>query len=160
MNTIVRAIRRDDAKSVVRMWSEFARYLRELGDTDDQKLGTENFLRDGFGDDPAFLGFIAEQESRPVGYLLYHFGHDVDQATRIVHIVDLWVDPAARRAGVARRLMTAAAERGQAKGATQMIWSVFKPNELAAEFYKSLGARFLDQLKFMHLPVSALASRR
>jgi ribosomal protein S18 acetylase RimI-like enzyme len=152
----VRPATRDDAQSVARMWNDFARYLRDLGDTDEQNFSIEKYLRDGFGDDPAFSGFIAERDSNPVGYLLYHFGYDVDQATRVVHIVDLWVDPGARRGGVARALMCAAAERGRAKGATEMIWSVFAPNKLAADFYERLGARFHEELRFMHMPVGAL----
>ena len=101
----IRTITAADAEPVVRMWSDFARYLRELGDTDEQNFGVEPFLRDGFGPDPAFSGIIAERDGGAVGYLLYHFGYDSDQAMRVVYIVDLWVDPAARRGGVGRALM-------------------------------------------------------
>ena len=98
------------------MWANFARYLRELGDTDEQGMTSRAFLRDGFGPDPAFSGIIAERDGGAVGYLLYHFGYDSDQAMRILHIVDLWVDPAARRGGVGRALMGEAAARCRAKG--------------------------------------------
>jgi ribosomal protein S18 acetylase RimI-like enzyme len=156
MTVTIRAITSGDAEAVVGMWRAFSRYLRELGDSDEQNFSVERYLRDGFGADPAFSGFIAEQGAAPAGYLLYHFGYDVDQATRVVHIVDLWVDPGARRAGIGRRLMAAAAERARAKGATAMIWSVFAPNKLAADFYQRLGARFYGELRFMHMPVGSL----
>lgn len=122
-----------------------------------QNFNAEKFLDAGFGPDPAFFGFIAESGGAPVSYLLYHFGYDVDLATRVIHIVDLWVDPAARRAGVGRRLMGAVAERARAKGASQMIWSVFAPNQLAVKFYERLGAVFYEELRFMHRPVRHLA---
>ncbi len=156
MGIVVRPATRDDARSIARMWRDFAGYLRELGDTDNQSFSEDVFLRDGFGPDPAFFGFIAERHGNAVGYLLYHFGYDVDQATRVVHVVDLWVDPRARRAGIGRALMNAAAERGHAKGATEMFWSVFGPNKLAADFYERLGARFHQELRFMHMPVATL----
>jgi ribosomal protein S18 acetylase RimI-like enzyme len=152
----IRTITGADAESVARMWSDFARYLRQLGDTDDQVFGVEAFLRDGFGPDPAFTGIIAERDGAPVGYLLYHFGYDTDQAMRVVHIVDLWVDPTARRGGVGRALMGEAAARCRAKGGGALIWSVFAPNKLAAAFYEGLGARFYEALKFMHIAAADL----
>jgi GNAT superfamily N-acetyltransferase len=138
------------------MWSDFSRYLRELGDTDDQNFGIEVFLRDGFGLDPAFSGIIAETDGAAVGYLLYHFGYDVDQGARVMYIVDLWVDPAERRGGIGRALMGEAAARCLAKGGIELIWTVFAPNRLAVDFYARLGGQFYESLKFMHLPAAGL----
>jgi len=152
----IRAITPADAASITRMWSEFSRYLRELGDTDEQAFGTEVFLRDGFGPDPAFLGIIAERGDTPVGYLLYHFGYDVDRGARVMYIVDLWVVPSARRGGAGRALMSAAAARCRARGGIDMIWSIFTPNKLAIEFYRRLGAEFFKDLAFMHIPADRL----
>lgn len=149
----IRTITAGDAEAVVRMWSDFARYLRELGDSDEQNFGVEAYLRDGFGPDPAFTGMIAERGGAPVGYLLYHFGYDSDQAMRFLYIVDLWVDPAARRGGVGRALMSEAAARCRAKGGRALFWSVFAPNKLAVAFYEKLGGQFYTDLKFMHLVV-------
>ena len=147
----LRTVTAADAESVVRMWSEFARYLRELGDSDEQNFGVEAFLRDGFGPDPAFSGIIAERGNTAVGYLLYHFGYDTDQAMRVMHVVDLWVDPAARRGGIGRALMREAAARCRARGGRALIWSVFAPNRTAVAFYTRLGGRFYTDLKFMHI---------
>lgn len=147
----IRTITAADAEPVARMWSDFARYLRQLGDTDDQAFGVEAFLRDGFGPDPAFSGLIAERDGGAVGYLLYNFGYDVDRGARVMHIVDLWVDPAARRGGIGRALMREAAARCRARGGIELIWAVFAPNKLAADFYARLGGEFYTALKFMHI---------
>lgn len=152
----IRTITPADADAIVRMWSDFSRYLRELGDTDDQGFGIEAFLRDGFGPDPAFSGIIAERRGAAAGYLLYHFGYDVDRATRVMFVIDLWVDTTARRGGVGRALMREAAARCRAGGGTDLIWTVFKPNKLAIAFYESLGAEFFDTLSFMHIAAGRL----
>jgi len=152
----IRTITAADAEPIVRMWSDFSRYLRALGDTDAHAFGTAAFLRDGFGPDPAFSGIIAERDGTAVGYLLYHFGYDVDQGARVMYIVDLWVDPAARRGGIGRALMREAAGRCRARGGIELIWAVFAPNKLAVAFYEGLGSRFYKSMKFMHLPASAL----
>ena len=151
----IRTITAADAEAVVRLWSDFARYLRELGDTDEQNFGVEAFLRDGFGPDPAFSGIIAERDDRAIGYLLYHFGYDSDQAMRLMYIVDLWVDPSARRGGVGRALMREAAARCRAKGGRELSWAIFTPNKLSVAFYERLGARFYTT-KFMHIAAADL----
>jgi ribosomal protein S18 acetylase RimI-like enzyme len=152
----LRAITAADAEAVVRMWSEFARYLRQLGDTDTQGFGIEAFLRDGFGPDPAFSGIIAERGGDAVGYLLYHFGYDVDQGARVMYVADLWVDPAARRGGVGRALMREAAARCRAKGGLGLTWAVFAANKLAADFYARLGGELYTTLNFMHISAGDL----
>jgi ribosomal protein S18 acetylase RimI-like enzyme len=153
---IIRDIAPEDAAPLCRMWQGFARYLRDLGDAGEQNFGIEAFLRDGFGPDPAFSGILAEAGGAPCGYLLYHFGYDVDQAARIMFVIDLWVDPPARRHGIGRALMREAAARCRAGGGREIIWSVFAPNRLAIDFYRRLGAKRFDCLEFMHLPASAL----
>jgi ribosomal protein S18 acetylase RimI-like enzyme len=152
----IRDITPEDAEPLARMWKDFGRYLRDLGDTDEQNFGVDAILRDGFGPDPAFSGIIAEREGRPCGYLLYHFGYDVDRAMRLMFVIDLWVDTAARRHGIGRALMREAAARCRARGAHELLWAVFAPNRLAIDFYQRLGAEFLKSLKFMHLSAAAL----
>jgi ribosomal protein S18 acetylase RimI-like enzyme len=146
----------EDAEAIAGMWAAFARYLRGLGDTDEQDFGVAALLRDGFGPDPAFSGLVAERSQTTVGYLLYHFGYDVDRAVRVLYVVDLWVDPPARRGGAGRALMREAAARCRARGGRELIWAVFMPNRLALDFYERLGARFFADLRFMHLPAAAL----
>jgi len=152
----IRDIVREDAEAIDRMWSDFARYLRDLGDTDEQNYNKDVFLRDGFGPDPAFAGIIAERDGAPVGYLLYHFGYDVDRAMRIMFVIDLWVDISARRHGIGRALMGEAAARCRARGGAKLLWAVFTPNRLAIDFYERLGAEFLKDLKFMQISASDL----
>lgn len=152
----IRAATADDAEALVAMWRRFAAYLRSLGDDDEQNMTAEIFRRDGFGDSPAFSSLIAEWNGRPVGYAVYHLGYDMDRACRLMFLADLWVDPEARRHGVGRALMRAAADIGRSKGVVDIVWSVFEKNRLAMKFYRRLGGRELDQLRFMHMPVDRL----
>jgi ribosomal protein S18 acetylase RimI-like enzyme len=154
MSTTVRSLTAADADAYLRMWGDFAAYLRGLGDTDEQGMTREKFLHDGFGPDPAFAGFIAELDREPAGYLLYHFGYQVDRAIRVLHVIDLWVDPAARRRGLGRALMSAAAQCARAKGAPEMVWEVFAPNRMAARFYERLGAGYVRGLDCMRIAVA------
>jgi ribosomal protein S18 acetylase RimI-like enzyme len=145
-----------DAPAIGTLASQFASYLRSLGDSTDFKLTTEAYLRDGFGSRPAFEGLVAEKHGCVLGYLLYHFGYDSDGAFRNLHIVDLYVDAKARKHGVGKGLMTAAAAIGRRSGAQELIWSVYHANDLAAAFYEKLGAKKITDLFFMKLHADVL----
>jgi ribosomal protein S18 acetylase RimI-like enzyme len=156
MALAVRAALMSDAPAIGTLAKQFADYLRGLGDETEFKLTAESFLRDGFGRRPAFEGFVVEERGLVVGYLLYHFGYDSDGAFRNVHIVDLYVEAHARKKGAGRALMMAAAAVAREAGAQEMIWSIYRANDLAVAFYERLGARKITELFFMKLPADAL----
>ena len=156
MTLNIRAASADDAEAVGRLAEQFADYLRSLGDTTDFKLNAQTYLRDGFGTNPAFSGLVAEQEGNIVGYLLYHFGYDSDSAVRILHVVDLYVNENVRRLGIGRALMSAAAKLSRDAGGTELFWSVYVHNKVAASFYERLGSRYTKDLLFMMIRSDAL----
>jgi len=156
MTVEIRAALASDAPAIGSLANQFASYLRSLGDPTDFKLTAEAYLRDGFGLRPAFEGLVAEEHGCVIGYLLYHFGYDSDGTFRNLHIVDLYVDARARRQGIGRGLMMAAAAVGRKSGAREMIWSVYHANDLAAAFYEKLGAQKIRDLFFMRLTSDAL----
>ncbi len=145
----IRAVRFEDAEAIGAMMAEFAAYLRSLGDDALLEADADMVRRYGFGSNAAFTGLIAEVRDEPVGYLLYHFGFDADRACRIIHVIDLYVRESARRHGVARGLMERA--RGICRDADGggLVWSVYKPNKLAAGFYERLGATWIRDLDLM-----------
>ena len=87
------------------MTKEFGAYLISLGDTWAENFSEARFIEDGFGADPAFGGFIAEEAGQPLGYLLHTPTYDSDLACRVLFVIDLWVRPWTRRLGVGRKLM-------------------------------------------------------
>jgi ribosomal protein S18 acetylase RimI-like enzyme len=156
MGLTVRSTLATDAPAVGSLAKQFASYLHTLGDQTDYKLTAEAYLRDGFGLRPAFKGLVAEEDDKVIGYLLYHFGYDSDGAFSNLHIVDLYVDSKARKKGVGKALMTAAAGIARQAGAKEIIWSVYHLNDLATKFYERLGAQRITEVFFMKLPADAL----
>jgi GNAT superfamily N-acetyltransferase len=142
-----------DAKAVGALALEFQSYLRSLGDQTEFAWGAAEFLRDGFGDHPAFEGLVAEVDSGIVGYLLYDFGYDTDRGQRLLYVIDLYVAEACRRQGIGRALMDRAVQMGRARGAELLLWPVYEPNKLAVRFYEKLGARPIEGLRFMSLVI-------
>ena len=151
MTVTIRPIRREDAESVTGMTKEFGAYLISLGDHWEEKFTETRHLEDGFGENPAFFGFIAEEAEQPLGYLLYTPTYDSDTAQRGLFVIDLWVRPWTRRLGVGRKLMDAAADRARQRGGHFLFWSVYKPNTLARQFYDKLGGKETTTLDWMVL---------
>ena len=151
MTVTIRTIRREDAETVVGMAHEFGAYLKSLGDPWEPNFTTAHYLDDGFGADPAFSGFIAEEAGQALGYLLHAPNYDVDLACRTVFIIDLWVRPWTRRLGVGRKLMEATAEHGRKAGAGYLFWSVYQPNVMARRFYDNIGGKLVNDLDYMAL---------
>ena len=151
MTVTVRPIRREDAEAVVGMLKEFGAFLISIGDAWDSKFTEEVYVREGFGSDPAFWGFIAEEADKPLGYILYTPSYDTDVGCRSLFIIDLWVRPWTRRLGVGRKLMDAVAELGRQRNCGYLLWSVFKPNILARKFYDGLGGKETTDLDWMTL---------
>ena len=151
MKFIIRTAERKDAESIGKLAEEFIEYLQSIGDDAEQKFDAEVYLRDGFGSNPAFSGIVAEQSGEVVGYLLYHFGYDVDYETRTLHAIDLYVSENRRGQGIGRALMKRASKICRSFGGTQLFWAVYEPNKSAIHFYERLGARLTRNLLFMRL---------
>jgi len=135
------------------MAREFNAYLTALGDKVPFALEAARIRRDGFGINPAFGGLIAERDRVPLCYLLHHQGYDADRAERILVVCNLFVREEGRRQGIGRALMAAAMEHCRRIGGCGLTWSVYRPNRLAFDFYRSLGAQPIEDLDFMWLPV-------
>jgi ribosomal protein S18 acetylase RimI-like enzyme len=158
MTVTVRPLVESDADAVIAMNGAFVLYLQALGDIDSQvqHFTKEKFLVDGFGADPAFAGYLAEDEGAPRGYLLYCKGYNVDLAHRLFFICDLWVQPEARGKGIARSLMVRCAADCRKWGGEWLEWYVYRPNKMAFDFYRKIGARESDGLAVMSIRSNAL----
>ena len=96
------------------------------------------FLAERFGHHQSLI-LLAERAGVPAGFTqLYPLFSSVRTA-RVYLLNDLFVAASARRAGVARALLTAAAERSRALGAVGLSLSTALDNAPAQALYESLG---------------------
>jgi GNAT superfamily N-acetyltransferase len=153
MPVTIRAATAKDAESVASLGREFIAYLRSLGDLHAYCLSAEEYLRDGFGEHPAFSGLVAELDGRVVGYLVYCPSYDVDWRGRVLYISDVFVQENARRQGVARALMQEAATICRRLDGHELLWPVYPHNKMALAFYETLGAEPVRNVQYMHWSV-------
>jgi ribosomal protein S18 acetylase RimI-like enzyme len=139
----------EDANEIARLHAQSAAYLRALGDETDFRFNAAVYLRDGFGENRAFWGIVAEEGETLLGYLLYNFGYDTDRALRILFVLDLLVDEAARGQGIGKKLMQEAETIAQEKGASELQWAVYTPNKAASRFYENVGGEWIEDIRLM-----------
>ena len=153
MSVSIRPLTAQDATDVEALHDQLVAHHRSLGDETEFRFDATTYLRDGFGENPAFRGIGAVLDGELVGYLLYAFEYDTDRASRYLFVLDLLVDEAARHRGIGRALMNSASSLCREAGGRDLVWAVHEKNEAALTFYRRLGAEEISELRFMRLPV-------
>ena len=94
-----------------------------------------------FGPDPKVFAHIAETDGRAVGLAVWFLNFSTWTGKHGIYLQDLFVDPDARRGGVARALFAALAREAKARDCARIDWAVLDWNEPAMDFYRRIGAR-------------------
>jgi ribosomal protein S18 acetylase RimI-like enzyme len=135
MSIVIRRATPADAPALVAM-------VDALCAADDEPRGhftLERAVAHGFGDRPAFSALLAELEGRLAGYATFEPIYATEWGERGVYMHDLWVEPHARRRGVARCLVAGVAAEARTGGGT-FVWWCSKPNNVVANrFYESIA---------------------
>jgi GNAT superfamily N-acetyltransferase len=152
---VIRKATRADVPAILALVKELAAYEREP----DAVLATEaDFLRDGFGESPAFHVLVAEEQAAVVGFAVYLFSYSTWVGRRCLYLEDLFVLPSHRGKGAGVSLMAALAREAIAQECRRFVWQVLDWNEPAIGFYERLGAKVLREWLTVRLEGDALAS--
>jgi ribosomal protein S18 acetylase RimI-like enzyme len=147
---IIRPALASDAAAVESLFREFVTYLRSIGDDNEYRFSVQQYLRDGFGPEPAFRGLVAEDESGLLGYLLFCRTYD-GEYIRNFYIIDIYVRGSSRGRGIGRMLMSEVRHLAVAEEIPRLSWSVHKKNAAALRFYEAMGAQYATESHVMYL---------
>jgi GNAT superfamily N-acetyltransferase len=151
---VIRKATPADIPQVLALVKELAAYEREP----DAVVATEaDFLRDGFGETPAFRVLVAEDDATIVGFAFYFYSYSTWVGRRCLYLEDLFVQPAHRGKGAGIALMKALAREAVANECRRFVWQVLDWNEPAITFYERLGAKVLREWLTVRLEGDALA---
>jgi GNAT superfamily N-acetyltransferase len=134
----------------VRELAEYERLAHELVATE------EGLRRDLFGPRPYAEVVFACLEDEPVGFALFFHNYSTFLGRAGIYLEDLFVRPAVRGKGVGQALLTWLAAEAVRRKCGRLEWSVLDWNEPAIRFYKSLGARPMDEWGIFRLTGEAL----
>ena len=149
----IRAATVNDVALLKALIFELAEYERER----DQVVITEaDLVRDGFGPQPKFRALIAEWDGQTAGYALFFGSYSTWEGRPGLFLEDLFVRQTFRGKGIGTALLANVAGIAKRENCYGVRWEVLDWNQPAIDFYKRLGATFLDQWKSVLLTGEAL----
>ncbi|AZK94840.1 MULTISPECIES: GNAT family N-acetyltransferase [Streptomyces] len=114
---------------------------------------TEEQLREAlFGAAPAVHAFVAvDEDGALAGFALWFLTYSTWRGVHGIYLEDLYVDPARRGGGHGKALIAALARTCTERGYQRLEWSVLDKLVPTIAFYRSLGARPLEDSKVFRL---------
>lgn len=142
--------------------SLIAQFIRDLADYerladevrfDEAKLGERLF-----GSRPYAEVIIGEINGVPQGFALFFHNFSTFEGRPGLYLEDLFVRPEARGAGLGKLLLAHLARLAVERDCARFEWAVLDWNEPSIGFYRSLGARMMDEWTVMRIDGDALTA--
>ena len=153
MSCAIRPATPADAPTIHRLIRELAAFERA---PDAVENTPENLAWQLAADAPPFGCLVAERGGGIAGFALYFFNYSTWTGRPGLYVEDLYVTPEARGEGVGKALFLALARIAAERGCGRMEWSVLDWNRTAIDFYRSFGARPMDDWTTYRLDAEAL----
>jgi len=131
--------------SMIRELAGFERLARELEVTPDSLRGAL------FGARPAAVALLAHVGTEPAGYAVYFQTFSTFVGRPGIFLDDLYVRPRYRKCGIGRALLQRVAKIGEELGGGRVEWITLRWNENAFRFYRSIGARVMDEWALLRM---------
>lgn len=109
-----------------------------------------------FGAHPKVHALIAEWDGEAVGFAVYFFNFSTWTGKHGLYLEDLFVRESVRGKGVGKALLARLAAIAREKDCARLEWSVLDWNEPAIGFYRSLGAKPMDEWTVYRVEGAAL----
>jgi GNAT superfamily N-acetyltransferase len=150
---VIRRARPDDAELLANLVRELAVYekLEEFA-----RATAADFHRHLFGPSPVAEAAIAEVDGEAVGFALWFTTFSTFRGQAGTYLEDLFVRPAFRGRGTGKALLAMVARLAAERGCGRLEWSVLNWNSPAIGFYRSLGARPMDEWTVYRIDDQAL----
>lgn len=148
----LRSADKSDMGAVLDLVQELAVFEKE---TSAVEVTEEELIRDGFGKDPRFKVFLAEEKGEILGMAFIYDRYSTWKG-RIIHLEDLVVREKHRNRGIGGALYKEVMKYAVKQGVKRVCWEVLDWNKVAIDFYLSTGAKILDGWQVVHMNEEAL----
>ncbi|MEP6700202.1 MAG: GNAT family N-acetyltransferase [Bacteroidota bacterium] len=135
--TIRRAVK-EDCPRLLELITELAIYEKA---PDEVMVTLEHFTASGFGKNPVYWCFVAEENGNIHAFALYYIRYSTWKG-QAMYLEDIIVTEAMRGKKIGRLLFDRLIEEAREKKFNRIIWQVLDWNEPAINFYKKYNAEF------------------
>ena len=151
---IIRRACVEDVPVILHLIRDLATYER----APDEVTATEEQLVDVlFGERPAAEVLLAFEGKLPVGFAVFFYNFSTWLGRPGLYLEDLYVKLEKRGKGYGRALLVALAKIARDRGCGRMEWAVLDWNEPAIKFYRTLGAKPMDDWTVFRLKRDGIA---
>jgi GNAT superfamily N-acetyltransferase len=102
-------------------------------------VSLQHFTESGFGTQPIWWAFVAEQENLIHGFALYYIRYSTWKG-QCLYLEDIIVTEKMRGQGIGGQLFERILEEAKERKLVRVIWQVLEWNEPAIRFYKKYNA--------------------
>ena len=138
--------------ALIRALAEYERLAHEVA------LEVDQLREQLFGERRYAEVLIADEAREVVGFALYFHNFSTFLGQPGIYLEDLFVLPEHRGAGHGKALLAQLARIAVERGCGRLEWSVLDWNEPSIAFYRSLGARAMDDWTTYRLTGDKLAA--
>ncbi len=149
----IRPAEPEDAETIIGLIRELAVYEHLEHEA---RATPEAFRQHLFGPRPFAEAMLAEVEGAPVGFALYFHTFSTFRGQPSLYLEDLFVRPDHRGQGIGKAILRRLARLAVERGCGRLEWAVLDWNAPSIGFYKSLGARPMDEWTVYRLDNEAL----
>jgi GNAT superfamily N-acetyltransferase len=154
MTLSIRPARPGDAALVTAFVRELAEYEKLTHECETTEAMIEEAL---FSQNPRVFCDIVVWNGEPIGNAIWYLTFSTFTGRTGLYLEDLFVRPALRSHGIGRALLREHARIARARDCGRMEWAVLDWNEPALKFYKSLGARPMNEWIVHRLTATEIA---
>ncbi len=149
----IRPVRAGDEAILLELIIELAEYEKLAREV----VATADHLHQAlFGDESVAEAVLAEWQGQVCGFALWFRNFSTFLGRPGLYLEDLYVRESHRSRGIGKALLLHLASIARARGYGRMEWSVLDWNQPAIDFYRSLGARPMDDWTVFRLDQTAL----
>jgi len=132
--------------------------IRELAEFEHLPVSVTDdaLLRDGFGERPRFRALMAEWNGKPAGYAFFFDYYSTFEGRAGIFLEDIYVRECFRGKKIGSTLLARVAAIAKEQKCFGVRWQVLDWNAPAIEFYRKIGAEFLDEWKTVSLDGDAM----
>ena len=153
-NFEIRPARVEDVPIILKLIRDLATYERAPKEV----TATEEQLVDVlFGEKPVAEVLLAFERKSPVGFAVFFHNFSTWLGRPGLYLEDLFIKPEKRERGYGRALLVDLAKIALDRGCGRMEWAVLDWNEPAIKFYRSLGAKPMEEWTVFRLTRDGIA---